>query len=381
MKSDQLRKVKKKTNQNMKVKKKCLGCGIFLTSDANTAGYTPVLEKASLCQRCFQLKHYQKTTVDPEISRPNVQQTLKNFQFAKNALFYACDLTMLPYVVDEIKRLKNLTKVFYLIITKIDMMISTKNFQPKDERLFAYTACFQLDLTPEQIIFTSAKLNLNYVKLQNAIFAVSKQKLKICFVGLTNSGKSSLINWILDREKISQQRLTTSPYLNTTQGLKQIKTRNFTLIDVPGTEHENSFQFLMNDEQLKKIVANKKNRPRTYQINDDQLFIAENLFWCEVIKNDDSCASVTFYLSHQLTLHRTSLKNKNRFENNPKTLFPISNLIFQDKYKQYLFNSNQKIFFIVLYGLGIVVFKGIKKVIWKLPEKIIGPHFVEGAKF
>lgn len=381
MKSDKLRKVKKKTNQNMKVKKKCLGCGIFLTSDMNTAGYTPVLEKASLCQRCFQLKHYQKTTVGPEISRPNVQQTLKNFQFAKNALFYACDLTMLPYVVDEIKRLKNLTKVFYLIITKIDMMISTKNLQPKDERLFAYTACFQLDLIPEQIIFTSTKLNLNYVKLQNAIFAVSKQKLKICFVGLTNSGKSSLINWILDREKISQERLTTSPYLNTTQGLKQIKTRNFTLIDVPGTEHENSFQFLMNDEQLKKIVANKKNRPRTYQINDDQLFIAENLFWCEVIKNDDSCASVTFYLSHQLTLHRTSLKNKNRFENNTKTLFPISNLIFQEKYQQYLFNSKQKIFFIVLYGLGIVVFKGIKQVIWKLPEKIIGPHFVEGAKF
>ncbi|WP_027119494.1 GTPase [[Mycoplasma] testudinis] len=369
-----------KTKEIKTINKKCGGCGAILSENQNDPGFTPVINKAILCQRCFQIKHYGKTKIVDTVAKSSASATLKDFQYEKNALFYVCDLSSIPFEVKEIKQLAKQAKAFYLVISKIDLIVSTKNWELLLKRLFTYVDRLELDLDDSQIIFTSVKQNLNYLQLQNALYQVSQDHLKACFVGLTNSGKSSIINWILKRERINHNLLVTSPFLNTTQGLKQIKTRDFTLIDVPGVQRHDTFQSLMSMQQLKNIVGINTIKPKTFQLTSNQLFIGENLLWCELELNDATKGSATFYFSQNLKVHKSSIKNSERLKLNHDKLFGNKFNSEKLEFNQYWFTSQEKQCFLVLYGLGIISLKNIKSIKLEIPNKIIKPIFFDNAK-
>ena len=69
--------------------KKCVGCGVELqNTDKNLQGYTPKpinTKEDMYCQRCFQLKHYGKYSVN-KMTREDYKKKLENFLMMLNLL-------------------------------------------------------------------------------------------------------------------------------------------------------------------------------------------------------------------------------------------------------------------------------------------------------
>lgn len=357
---------------------KCSSCGAVLSEDINSAGYTPILNKATMCKRCFQIKHYGKTNSEEMIHQTYSQNILSEFDYSKNATFYVCDLTTVPFCLDEIKKIKQQSKLFYILISKIDLVITTKNFELIKKRIFNFLEKCGIDINSEKIIICSASNKINFHQLNELIKSIMKNNNKVCFVGYTNAGKSSIINWLIQKNKINHKPLIVSHNLNTTQGIKQIKNKEFILLDLPGKMDNSNFQSIMSLDQLKINLSTNKTKPKIYQLKKDRIFIFENLF---IIKLTNSLinAKVVFYLSPNLKIHQTNLEKFENVNNKFSNIFPNLKVPNFKNWKEYNFSS-LKNGCIVLCGLGIINFYNVKNISLIIPETIRAPFFIENFK-
>lgn len=359
----------KKMNEN----KKCYGCGIILTSNINNSGYTPVIEKAKLCQRCFRLKYYNKLDDSKNEDKilSHINNVLKNFDFSKVTTFFVCSPSQLPFNIDLIHQLQTISKDFYLLISKIDTLVNYDNINLITTKLYDYVKKIGINIIDHKIIPCSYFKNKNFIEIKKALLNANKNKSKIAFCGITNTGKSSIINWIIKREKINTEiDLTISYYKNTTQDIKQIKTKHFTLLDLPGFVDTNGFQSIMNTNQLKRFYSNySKWKTKIFQLKNNRIFKIENLLTM-VIKIDKLSSCLITYFNDSLKINSTNLKNKKFLININDNL----NCVFESKL-QYKYNL------LVLDGLGFVVLKNILEIKIIYPSSLNKPFLIKNYKF
>lgn len=369
----------KSSNSTKKsINPKCSSCGAVLSEDSNSPGYTPVLNKATMCKRCFQIKHYGKSNSNKIIHEVYSQKVLSEFDYSKNAIFYVCDLTAVPFCIDEIKRIKQKSKLFYILISKIDLVITTKNFELIKKRIFNFLEKCGLDIENEKIIICSYSNRINFYELNQIIKSITKNNNKVCFAGNTNAGKSSIINWLIQKNKINHESLIVSHNLNTTQGIKQIKNKEFVLLDLPGKIDDSNFQSIMSLDQLKTNLSINKTKPKIYQLKNDKTFIFENLFIIK-LKNNLNNAKVVFYLSPNLKNHQLNLEKIENLNNKFANIFPTIKIPNFKDWKEYNFSS-LKNGCVVLYGLGIINFYNVKDISLIIPNQIKAPFFIDNFK-
>lgn len=358
--------------------KKCSGCGIVLTSDITKSGYTPVIQKAKLCQRCFQLKHYGKSTIDENLVSDHVGNVINSFDFSKVAAFYVCSPCQLPFKANEINEIRSKAKTFYLVVSKIETLVNnlTNNNLVKQKIYDLVNKC-GITLETNQIIPCSFFKRMNFSQLKQALDYVSSKKIKAAFCGVTNAGKSSLINWILQKEKVEKTNLlSTSYHKNTTQDIKQIKTRDFTILDLPGFIDTSGFQSVMSADQLRRFFTNFSSwKTKIFQLKNDRIFIGEDLFVAEVIikKFDDKKASnLICYFNDSLKIKTGNLKNKSYLKLND--VFKNSNT----KTTNIKLNSPYNL--IILNSLGLIVAKNISEMSFVTNEAVSEPFVIENWK-
>ncbi|WP_027124040.1 GTPase [Mycoplasmoides pirum] len=362
----------KKINQN----KKCEGCGAILTSDVNKIGYTPVIEKAKFCQRCFKLKYYNKESiVNNDFLENHVKIVLNNFDFSNKAVFFVCSPNQIFFNVSKVKEIYKKSKYFYLIISKIDSLINIKNLDKIKNKLYKFLQINNIDISLNQLIICSAHLNLNYSVIQSTFLKLFSKNIKVVFCGPTNAGKSSLINWIIKREKIENiNNLTTSYYRNTTQDIKQIKLfKKGNFIDLPGFVDDNSFQIIMDNDQLKKFCNEKsKWKNKIFQLRNNRFLKFENLFSLKIFinQNNKNSSNIITYFNDNLKIHVVNLNNKN----NEKINFDKQNLV------EYTYDLNFNYNLLVLNNLGFIVLKNVSKIILYLDKKLSKPILFENEK-
>lgn len=271
--------------------KTCIGCGAVL-QDKNSSeiGYVTELEK-ELCERCFQIRHYNKYQV--------VEKTNQEYENILKKIANTDDLVV--FVVDVLHINKKIKEVLDFFKQDILLVLTKRDLLPKviyEQRLLDYMDVFS-DHFVDKVMISSQK-NYQFDELYEKIKTYQKSP-NVYIVGLTNAGKSTMINQFLKDYTESDKVITTSMLPSTTLDMIEIPiNESLVFIDTPGILDEGNFIHTIQDgKQLKKITPKKEIRPISYQVRGTQYFKIEDFFYLEVPDNQ-----IIFYFSNALKIER-----------------------------------------------------------------------------
>ncbi len=261
---------------------KCAGCGAELQfDDPKKPGYIPfeVYErrlaegKEILCQRCFRLKHYGKL----EAVEMNTYFTkeLKNVLGSFQLVLWVIDATDFEGTYrEEIASLLKGKKVVYAV-TKVDLLPkAVTKTELKEWLKKRIKVRFPQDI---RLVSSKKKFGLNSLKKHLLSFGYDKALV----IGVTNVGKSSLVN------ELSEHPVVTSPFPGTTLGLmrRKMKGARFYLYDTPGIMTKDRAVDFLSAECQRKIVPSreltrktfKPDRPRAYLLGAMARLLVEEI--------------------------------------------------------------------------------------------------------
>lgn len=261
--------------------KVCFGCGTILQSDNElNPGYIPEkkLNDAKYCKRCFRLTHY------GEISNVELEKSTKSIldNINKDNIFKI-------FIVDFLNINNNTINIFNKIKGKKLLLISKVDLISKD-------------LNKEKIISRLKKIynikndikyisGINNYGVNSLINYLERNNINKSYIlGPTNSGKSTLINKLIDIYNPRLNKLTISNKRNTTLEFIRINLDNVTLIDSPG--------FLLNDYNLKSKYKNII-KPKTFNMKNNEVLLVDKFY----IKFNKS-TSVTIYTYDELNIKK-----------------------------------------------------------------------------
>lgn len=278
--------------------KKCTGCGVLLqASNTKLEGYTSSLEN-DICSRCFKLKNYGEYQ-DINRSNEEYEAILKAIDNTKDLVLYVVDLLNLSEDLKEIR--KFISNKMILVLTKRDVLPKSV----KDEKLLEKIS-EQMDNLHDLIVVSSEK-NYNLDELM-ALIKKHKSSKNVYVVGLTNAGKSSLINKLIKNYSDAARDLTISPLPSTTIDTVEINiSDDLNIIDTPGLIETGNINNYLDIKDLKKISPKKEIKPKTFQLKAGQCLIVEDFLRLEVLEGERS--SFTCYFSNDVKVKRHNAKN------------------------------------------------------------------------
>ena len=150
----------------------------------------------------------------------------------------------------------------------------------------------------DKIMISSQKnyqFDLLYEKIKQ--YQTSNQ---VYVVGLTNAGKSTMLNQMIKNYTNLETTITTSMQPSTTLGMIEIPIdETLTLIDTPGILDEGNFLNVVSPKMMKKMIPKKEIKPISYQIKGKQSIWIEDICSLDVTDND-----VVFYVANTLNMER-----------------------------------------------------------------------------
>lgn len=269
---------------------KCIGCGVELQNDdPNKDGYVDNLDYV-LCERCFIIKNYGQNKV---VKKSNVDymKIIDNIR-DNDVIVYVSSLLTLN--LDYIDKFKNVI----LVLTKRDLLPKSI----KDGKIINYIKKRYSNV--QDIIVVSAYKKLNLDQLYNKLNAYKDKD--IYFVGITNSGKSTLINEMIKSYNGYKGDITMSNYPSTTLGVLDVNIGDINVKDTPGIVIENSIINYLDNKNIKKVNSKKEIKPITMQIEGRGAVLIDELIRLEY---ETENASMTFYVSNNLKVDGISMKN------------------------------------------------------------------------
>lgn len=278
--------------------KKCSGCGAILqTSNGKEIGYVRDSNQ-ELCERCFRIRHYgEYQTVEKD--NQAYLEILKEISKTGDLVILVVDLFNINQEVRSLAA--QITNPCLLVLTKRDLF-------PKDiynQKFITYTQEFAPHIVDQVII--SSQNNFQFDSLYDKIKKY-QQSQTVYVVGLTNAGKSTMLNKLIQNYSDLTREITTSMLPSTTiQTIAIPFSSDLTLVDTPGIL-DHSIANVVTPSVLKRITPKKMIRPITYQIKVDQSIVIDELVRIDVKAKND----ITLFFSSNLKIERY-YKNHDRF--------------------------------------------------------------------
>lgn len=295
---------------------RCVGCGAVIQSDDQDApGFTPksAIEKGLAnnelyCQRCFRLRHYNEIA-PVSLSDDDFLKLLGQIGKAKALIVYVVDIfDFNGSLIPGLHRFVGDNPVL-LVGNKEDLLPRSLR-RPKLRDWIRQQANIA-GLRPIDTVLVSAKKNHQIDELLETIEKY-RQGRDVYVVGVTNVGKSTLINQIIKQRTGVKDLITTSRFPGTTLDEIEIPLDDgHKLVDTPGIIHPHQMAHVLSPKALKLVAPQKEIKPRTYQLNPEQTIFLGGIARFDYLKGDR--VGVAAYFDNNLTLHRTKLANADQF--------------------------------------------------------------------
>jgi len=371
--------------------KKCAGCGIELQfEDKNREGYVPeekfMTEENLLCQRCYKIKNYGQ----------NIGNNLKKEDYSKEVsdsikkadiilpIFDIIDFegSFTQEILDYLRDYRSI-----ILINKIDLL--PEFIHPAEIADWVKERLIEEDIVPDDIGFLSAKskygVNGIIRKIKNLF---PDKKVKAVIMGASNVGKSSVINLLLGKD-----RITTSKYSGTT--LKAISNKipktDIIITDTPGLIPEGRISDLISVETGLKLVPSGEISRKTFKPEENKVFMFDVFCRFKILKNrnineENYKPIFSVYSSKNVKFHITKEERIEELLNGD--FFELVQGKEKDEYLQNKFITHiveiQENEDLVIAGLGWVnVKRGPLKIELTVPEYakvIVSPAIFKGRK-
>ena len=269
---------------------KCIGCGVELQTENKYADGYVIDESYVLCERCFIIKNYGKNKT-PKKSNVDYNKILDNIR-DNDVVVYVSSLLTLN--LDYLDRFKNII----LVLTKRDVLPKSI----KDGKIINYIKNRYSNI--QDVIIVSAYKKYNLDNLYNKLCEYKDKD--IYFVGITNSGKSTLINAMIKSYNGYNGDITMSNFPSTTLGIIDVSIGDINIKDTPGIVIEDSIINSLDIEDIKKVNSKKEIKPVTFQIEGTGGVLVDELLRIEYEINK---GSMTFYMSNNLNINSINLNN------------------------------------------------------------------------
>ena len=340
---------------------RCIGCGGPLqNTDINGAFYTPKPQDEAVpvyCERCYKIRHYGQ--IKPSfMTETMVYETLYQVEKRPGVMVLVTDAldfygSIHPFFVamSEAKRT-------IVIVNKIDVLphaISEHNL-----KLRFLQKAKNAGLNIDELILVSALKKKNIDALYQALEKASKGQ-DLYLMGLTNVGKSSILNALLSAQGL-MPTITTSFEPHVTQDLIPFDIGKQTLYDTPGLTSRHSYRYFLNGSSLRAVLPLKEIKPRVFQNLVSQAFFIGGLcyFVCEASEKSTLIA----YFSERLMVHHRHFKDHEAFFEAKKGDFltpPVASDLPSQMTKT-TFETNHKKKDIIIPGLGFITLNHVKRV-------------------
>lgn len=294
----------------------CIGCGVKIqTQDANEIGYTPKtafekgMETGELyCQRCFRLRHYNDIQ-DVHLTDNDFLQFLNELGTKDALIVNVVDIfDFSGSLIPGLHRFIGDNPVL-MVGNKVDIL--PKSLKKSKMIQWMKERAHEEGLRPLDILLTSAKKSSDIDQLLQLIDQYRDGK-DVYVVGVTNVGKSTLINQIIKQTVGAKEVITTSQFPGTTLDKIEIPLADgHFLIDTPGIIHRHQMAHYLGKKDLKLTSPQKEIKPKIYQLNEQQTLFLGGLARFDFIKGEKT--SFVVYASNDLMIHRTKLVHADEF--------------------------------------------------------------------
>ena len=354
----------------------CIGCGATIqTTDKTGLGFTPqsALEKGLetgevYCQRCFRLRHYNEIT-DVLLTDDDFLKLLHEVGDSDALVVNVIDIfDFNGSVIPGLPRFVSGNDVL-LVGNKKDIL--PKSVKPGKISQWLMERAHEEGLRPVDVVLTSAQ-NKHAIKEVIDKIEHYRKGRDVYVVGVTNVGKSTLINAIIQEITGDQNVITTSRFPGTTLDKIEIPLDDGSYIyDTPGIIHRHQMAHYLTAKNLKYVSPKKEIKPKTYQLNPEQTLFLGGLGRFDFIAGEKQ--GFTAFFDNELKLHRTKLEGASDFYDKHlgTLLTPPNNKEKEDfpKLVQHVFTIKDKTD-LVISGLGWIRVTGTAKVAVWAPEGV-----------
>lgn len=331
------------------IQKYCTGCALLLqTENESESGYIPLEKYLTgsnlICKRCFRLKNYgekPKEIEDKSEYISIVNEAVKQADIVM-PIFDVIDLesSFTSQILDLLEDKKS-----YILLNKLDLL--PDYFTATEVARWFRKRLTDENIFPEDISFVSAKNKFGIKGILKKIKSMgcTDKSIKVAVIGVSNVGKSSILNLLLDKPKI-----TTSKYSGTTKGsIKNsvvFKNTKITFIDTPGLIPDGRISDLLPDKAGVKLVPNSSISRKTFTLKPSQVFMMSSLIYFKVNKK----CIIQVFASKSVKFHVT---------NEDKCLHLMQtgyfNFITEEQEHEYLKNEFENVDITVDYGYDLCI--------------------------
>ena len=286
----------------------CAGCGVRIqTEDATQLGYLPPTaihhdkpQKRVYCQRCFKLRHYnqfEKTTIEDQHFL-----SILNEIGLKQALFvHVIDVfDVHGTIIYGLPRFIG-SNCLVVVVNKVDLLPRSVNLNKVERWLKQQLA--DVGIVPDALLLVSSKKRQSVQRVAETIEQLRNGQ-DVYVVGVTNVGKSTLLNQLFAQLQGEEEVLTVSAFPGTTLDVVRLPLDgNSALCDTPGIIHRQQLAHYLQADALKTATPQKELKPKTYQLQPGQTIFFGGLARVDYVHGARN--SLTIYAANSLLLHRT----------------------------------------------------------------------------
>jgi hypothetical protein len=288
--------------------RKCKGCGAVLQSENEAVpGFIPesVLEddtkKDIICKRCFRIKNY--GSYEPvDITDEDYLKEVKKVVTESNVVLFIIDLIDFDSSMDKVLLDIVRTRPIIAAVNKIDLLPDKKH--PSEIANWVKKRFAEYNIIPFDIAILSVKDDYGVNGIVRKLSYLFPDGAKAAVVGVTNVGKSSLINGIIG----GKSKVTVSKYPGTT--LKALSVahpdKNHIFIDTPGLIPKGRVSDMVCEECNLKLVPSKEISRKTFKIKAGKVLMLGGLVNIQIINTGEFLPIFQAFAAKDVTFHQTN---------------------------------------------------------------------------